>query len=54
MLEGNLGSRTPEGGGQGISNRAQSEENAGQAKVVAQRPDVQSAINELKKEDKTA
>ena len=45
VLEGSLKSRAPEGSGQGITNRSQTEESEGQGKVVADRPDVQSAIN---------
>ncbi len=45
-LEGSLSTRAPEGAGQGISGRSQSEESVGQAKVVADRPDAQSGVNQ--------
>ncbi len=48
VLEGSLSTRAPEGQGQGITGRSQSEESVGQKKVVAERPDAQSAINQGK------
>ena len=47
-LEGDLSTRAPQGAGQGISGRSQTEESVGQAKVVADRPDVQSGVNKSK------
>ncbi len=51
LLEGSLTSRAPEGGGQGITNRSQTEESTGQAPVVRERPDVQSGINQERQDD---
>ena len=51
VLEGSLGSRAPEGAGQGITNRSQTEESVGQAPVVRDRPDVQSGINQERQDD---
>ena len=47
-LEGSLTTRAPEGAGQGITGRSQTEESVGQKKVVAQRDDAQAAINQGK------
>ncbi len=47
-LEGSLDTRAPEGEAQGISNHSQTEESAGQEKVVAERPDAQSGISRAK------
>ena len=46
VLEGSLSTRTPEGAGQGITGRSATEESEGQKKVVAERPDAQSAVNQ--------
>lgn len=48
VLEGSLETRAPQGAGQGISSHSQSEESAGQKKVVHDRPDAQSAVNQGK------
>ncbi len=47
-LEGSLETRAPEGQGQGISGRSQSEESVGQKKVVENRPDAQAGVNQSK------
>ena len=47
-LEGSLSTRAPEGAGQGISSHSQTEESAGQKKVVEERPDAQSGVNQSK------
>jgi hypothetical protein len=54
LLEGSLETRAPEGAGQGITGRSQSEESVGQKKVVADRPDVQSGINQERQKDDIA
>ena len=46
VIEGSLASRTPGGDGQGITTQGHGTENAGQEKVVKDRPDVQSAVNQ--------
>ncbi len=46
VLEGSLASRTPGGDGGGITNQGHAAENEGQAKVVNDRPDAQSAVNQ--------
>ena len=48
VLEGSLSTRAPEGAGQGISGRSQTEESAGQEKVVNDRPDAQAGVNQSK------
>jgi len=47
-LEGSLTTRAPEGPGQGITGRSQTEESVGQKKVVENRPDAQAGINPSK------
>ena len=51
LLEGSLGSRAPQGDGQGITNWSQTEEAARQEGVVRDRPDVQSGINQERQDD---
>ena len=46
VLEGSVKTRTPHGEGQGITNRSVDEESAGQEKVVAERPDALSGVNQ--------
>ena len=48
VLEGSLATRSPEGAGQGISGRSQTEESMGQKKVVEDRPDAQAGVNQSK------
>lgn len=54
VLEGTVETRAPQGEGQGITNRSQTEESVGQSKVVKDRPDVQSGINHVRQEDDVA
>lgn len=46
---GGVTTRTPAGGGQGISNRSADQEDKGQERVVEERPDAQAGLNSLRK-----
>ncbi len=54
VLEGSVDTRAPQGQGQGITNRSQTEESAGQSKVVTDRPDAQSGLNHTRQKDDVA